>query len=102
MTELTNDELIALMAETPGLQRLDVRTPDEYYGLGHIEGFALCPVQTLPHWLPTLNPAVPVVVTCEHGVRSRYAAEALEQAGFSPIYNLTHGMAAWEGERQFG
>jgi 2-polyprenyl-3-methyl-5-hydroxy-6-metoxy-1,4-benzoquinol methylase len=44
----------------------------------------------------------PVLVCCEHGVRSAHAAALLERAGVGPVYDLADGMAAWPGPRAFG
>ena len=51
---------------------LDVRTPREHEELGHIPGALLLPVELVaaaPAALP--DDGRPVVVVCEHGVRSR-------------------------------
>jgi SAM-dependent methyltransferase len=46
-------------------------------------------------------PERPVLVCCEHAVRSRVAARLLAQAGFSQVFELADGMAAWTGPRVF-
>jgi rhodanese-related sulfurtransferase len=80
---------------------LDVRTPEEYDALGHIPGSVLIPTYELPARLSTLNPVQPVVVVCEHGVRSVDACYYLLQNAFQSVYNLQQGMAFWDGERTF-
>src|SRR5918993_1325741 len=40
-----------------------------------------------------VDAATPVLVTCEHAVRSRLAARLLAQAGFTRVYELAGGMA---------
>ena len=78
---------------------LDVRTPREHEELGHIPGALLLPVE-----LVAVAPAVlpddgrPVVVVCEHGVRSRQAAALLAAAGV-PACNMAGGMSRWTGPR---
>jgi rhodanese-related sulfurtransferase len=78
---------------------LDVRTPREHQELGHIPGALLLPVE-----LVAVAPAVlpddgrPVVVVCEHGVRSRQAAALLAEAGLSAC-NMLGGMSRWTGRR---
>src|SRR5688572_5686463 len=94
---LTNDDLKAMLAAEPNLLVLDVRTPPEYYQLGHIPGATLLPIYELPGQLQNLNPAQKTVVLCEHGVRSADASHFLAHHGFQHIYNLTHGMADWNG-----
>ncbi len=81
---------------------LDVRTPREHEELGHIPGALLLPVE-----LVAVAPAVvpddgrPVVVVCEHGVRSRQAAALLAEAGVAAC-NMTGGMSRWTGPREHG
>lgn len=79
---------------------LDVRTPDEFAGLGHIPGATLLPVDLIPTALGTLSrEGKPVLVVCEHGVRSAFAARYLSRAGFEGILNLRGGMSEWSGPR---
>jgi rhodanese-related sulfurtransferase len=56
------------------------------------------PMQEVPGRLAELEPNVPTVVICHHGVRSRQVAMFLERQGFSALYNLTGGVAAWADE----
>ena len=78
---------------------LDVRSPREHEELGHIPGALLLPVE-----LMAVAPAVipddgrPVVVVCEHGVRSRQAAALLADAGVA-VCNMAGGMSRWTGPR---
>ena len=98
---LNNEQLQLLMAGTPNLLLLDVRTPPEFFGLGHIPGAKLLPIQILAEHLETLDPAQPTVVICEHGVRSHDASQYLVYKGFQSVYQLTAGMAEWNGPRSF-
>jgi rhodanese-related sulfurtransferase len=81
---------------------LDVRTAGEYEQLGHIPGAWLLPVDLVVS-APAVLPAGdrPVLVVCEHGIRSQRAATVLGQAGV-PVLNMTGGMARWTGPREFG
>lgn len=82
---------------------LDVRSPGEYDGLGHIPGAWLLPldlVASAPAVLPSNDQ--PVLVYCEHGVRSVAASRLLIAAGISEVLNLSGGMATWTGPREFG
>jgi rhodanese-related sulfurtransferase len=88
------EELLAL-----GAVVLDVRTPREHEELGHIPGALLLPVELVsaaPAVLP--DDGRPVVVVCEHGVRSRQAAALLAEAGFEAC-NMAGGMSRWTGPR---
>jgi tellurite methyltransferase len=88
------EELLAL-----GAVVLDVRTPREHEELGHIPGALLLPVELVaaaPAVLP--DDGRPVVVVCEHGVRSRQAAALLADAGIAAC-NMLGGMSRWTGPR---
>ncbi len=97
---VTPEEAAALVGD--GLVRLlDVRTPGEYTALGHIPGARLLPVD-----LVASAPAVlheddrrPVLVYCEHGVRSEHASALLARAGFD-VLNMLGGMSRWTGPRE--
>jgi rhodanese-related sulfurtransferase/precorrin-6B methylase 2 len=88
---------------TDGAILLDVRTPGEHEGLGHIPGSWLLPLDLVVSAVAVL-PADerPVLVYCEHGVRSVAASRLLAQAGVANILNLAGGMASWAGPREFG
>lgn len=101
VTPLTNMQLQQLMAEEPGLLLLDVRTPQEFFGLGHIPGATLLPIHEIPEQMAALNPEQKTVVICEHGVRSHNASHFLAHHGFKALYNLTAGMAEWNGPRAY-
>lgn len=82
---------------------LDVRTFKEYEELGHIPGALLLPVDLIasaPAALP--EDGKPLLVYCEHGVRSQYAAQVLAQAGIENVLNLIGGMSCWSGPREHG
>lgn len=82
---------------------LDVRTPGEYEQLGHLPDAWLIPVDLIasaPAVLPKDDR--PVLVYCEHGVRSVAASQLLAAAGIDRVLNLAGGMAVWTGPREFG
>lgn len=99
---ISHDDALALL-EADGAVMLDVRTPGEHEGLGHIPGSWLLPLDLVVS-APAVLPADgrPVMVYCEHGVRSVAASRLLAQAGIADVLNLSGGMAAWTGPRQFG
>lgn len=99
---ISHEEARALLTDGRALA-LDVRTPGEYEGLGHIPGAWLMPVDLVasaPAVLP--DDGRPVVVYCEHGVRSVAASQLLRAAGIENILNLSGGLAVWSGPREFG
>jgi rhodanese-related sulfurtransferase len=90
-----------LVAE--GAHVLDVRTPEEYEQRGHLPGARLLPsdlVACAPAVLP--EDGRPIVVCCEHGVRSRHAAAFLVRAGVPGVVNMAGGMSCWTGPRERG
>ena len=99
---ITHDEGRVLL-ESGGALALDVRTPGEYEQLGHIPGAWLLPVDLVasaPAVLP--GDGRPILVYCEHGVRSVAAAQLLVEAGVPNVLNLAGGLASWTGPREFG
>jgi rhodanese-related sulfurtransferase len=80
---------------------VDVRTPGEFQVTGHIPGADLLPVELIACGAATLpRDGRPVLVTCEHGVRSVQAARFLARAGHPDVINMTGGMSRWTGPRQ--
>jgi adenylyltransferase/sulfurtransferase len=72
---------------------LDVREPWEYVEK-RIPGAVNIPLGELDFRLDEL-PDLPVVVVCEHGIRSVYGAQFLAEAGHPAVYNLLGGTAEW-------
>ncbi|NWF71031.1 MAG: rhodanese-like domain-containing protein [Chloroflexi bacterium] len=77
---------------------VDVRTLEEYQD-GHIPGALHIPLDELSARLREIPAEKPIVVVCGHGIRSVYGAQIVRYAGFTPVYNLAGGTAAWENAR---
>jgi rhodanese-related sulfurtransferase len=93
----------AALVQQGGIQILDVRTPDEHEGLGHIPGSRLLPTAFMAAAPAVLDrDGTPVLVYCEHGIRSRAVSELLVRAGFPNVVNLSGGMSTWRAERRYG
>jgi rhodanese-related sulfurtransferase len=73
---------------------LDVRESWEY-GICHIPGSRLMPMQSIPAALKDLDPERETVIICHHGIRSRQVAMFLAHQGFSRVINMEGGVAAW-------
>ena len=99
---IDHDEACSLL-DTGAVTVLDVRTPGEYAQLGHIPGAWLMPVDLVAS-APAVLPAddKPVLVYCEHGVRSVAASRLLSTAGIAQVLNLSGGLSHWTGPREFG
>ena len=88
---------------------VDVRSPQEWQHVGHVEGAPLIEwprggdgqavaafVQKVEE---ALDPEAPVLFLCRSGVRSHYAAQVATRAGFSRAYNVLEGFEGAEGVR---
>jgi rhodanese-related sulfurtransferase len=80
----------------PNLFVLDVRTKGEYDS-GHIYGATLIPVAELPARIGELASRKydPILVYCGSGGRSQTASGILDSNGFTEVYNMLGGIAAW-------
>ena len=77
---------------------MDVRIPQEYYGLdGHIKGARLFPLGELIKNANKLEQFKDeeIVIVCHSGARSMMAARLLVKAGFKDVRNLTGDMMLW-------
>ncbi|MEO8575479.1 MAG: molybdopterin-synthase adenylyltransferase MoeB [Gemmatimonadales bacterium] len=79
------------------LQLIDVREEWEWQ-IARIPGAHLIPLGQIEDAASTLDPKRDVVLYCKVGVRSLYAAEALAQAGFTRLGNLSGGILRWSQE----
>ena len=93
---IASDDLEHLLASTPDIRILDVRTPGEYETV-HIPGAYNVPLDHLGEHGREIRSsvAVPVVLVCQSGQRARKAEEALRGAGMPNLHVLDGGMNAW-------
>lgn len=77
-----------------GATLVDVRSPDEY-SAGHIQGAVNVPVGELAGKLGSIPKDKAVVVYCHSGMRSKRAAAALKEAGYTEVYDLG-AMSRWK------
>ena len=92
------------MQHDPNAVYLDVRTPGEFDG-GHVPGAVNIPVMSPdplsrrmtpnPNFLQAVQSAYSkdrkVICGCQMGGRSQFAAEILDQAGFTDVSNMVGG-----------
>lgn len=76
---------------------LDVREPWEL-DVCRLPGARPMPMRAVPARYPELARDAEVVIVCHHGARSYQVAMFLEYQGFSRVYNLQGGLAAWARE----
>jgi monothiol glutaredoxin len=86
-------ELREMLARDPGLELVDVRTPEER-AIARLPNSRLLD-QSYFDELLTRDPNAALVFYCHHGIRSQAAAEQLAGRGFRNIYNLSGGIDAW-------
>lgn len=88
-------------ADPASIQLIDVRTAEEF-GLGSIRGARNIDVNTLRERMGELDPAKPVVLFCQVGLRGYLAQRILKHAGFANVRNLTGGYKtyAWAVDKQ--
>lgn len=73
---------------------LDVREPWETE-VCRMPGAQPMPMRAVPARFRELDRDAELVVVCHHGARSYQVAMFLEQQGFTNVYNLYGGVAAW-------
>jgi glyoxylase-like metal-dependent hydrolase (beta-lactamase superfamily II)/rhodanese-related sulfurtransferase len=97
-SRLSVAELAVRMADTPGLQVVDVRNPGEV-ALGTIDGAVAIPLAALRRRAGELDLGRPIVVHCAGGYRSSIAASWLRSAGATDVSDLLGGYTAWADRR---
>src|SRR3970040_11827 len=105
MKHLTPREAFEFLKQTSDAVFVDCRSEMEYLFVGHPKGAILVSWNDGPNWDITpefvshaqkaTSVTRPVVLICRSGNRSLDAGHALEEAGFTKIYNMLHG---FEGE----
>jgi thioredoxin 1 len=97
-SKLDADAFESVIKQTPAIQVVDVRTPQEFNN-GHISnGLNLNINDTeFKAKLEELDKSKPVAVYCAGGVRSARAVSILQQLGFQMVYDLVGGITAWNG-----
>ena len=93
---LSAQELAALIAAKEKVFIVDVRTPQEFRGDGHIAGATLIPLGELATQLKKIPTDRLVVTVCRSGARSGAAQAQLQRAGYENAKNLSGGMMAWQ------
>ncbi len=93
--EITVDELKQQLASGAPIKLIDVRETDEY-GAGRLPGAAHVPRGYLEMRIEQkADRAEPVVVYCQGGTRSAFAAKALAEMGYQNVASLAGGYARW-------
>jgi sulfur-carrier protein adenylyltransferase/sulfurtransferase len=91
---ITAVDLKAKLDRGDKFRLIDVREPFEW-DICRIPGATLIPLGQLPARLSELDSADEIVLQCKSGARSARALHLLQEAGFSKLWNLEGGIAAW-------
>ena len=91
----------ATVITEPGVQIIDVRTPEEFAD-GHIRGAVNIPVQQpgFAARVAQLDPKGTYAVYCRSGNRSQPAVAQMKDAGITDIYELASGTKGWTADGQ--
>jgi rhodanese-related sulfurtransferase len=78
---------------------LDIRDQDEF-AAGHIRDARHIPLKDLKSRISELDKfkSKSVIVVCSSGAQSARAASQLKGAGFTEVYSLDGGLAAWRAQ----
>ena len=96
--DLSGDEAARKVADGEVLV-LDVRYEYEYHD-HRIPDATLIPLPQLHARFHELDPQKPILVVCEHGLRSLNACNFLGNQGFKKVYNLVGGMSVYPGHQE--
>ncbi|MBI5363139.1 MAG: rhodanese [Planctomycetes bacterium] len=94
---ITPADLAARLAQGESFVLLDVREPVEL-ALARIDGVRAIPLGELVRRAGELDPDLPTVCICHHGIRSARAAGHLASSGFRAVFNLAGGIDRWSAE----
>ena len=101
-SSIEGEDLYRKLAMGEPFVLVDVRTEAEFEK-AHIPGSILIPLQQIEtRWPEVPNGGSPVVVICEHGIRSASACSFLAENGVARLHNLTGGIEAWPGPTASG
>ena len=94
-TRISPERAAELMKSTPGFRAFDIRAAGERRAKA-IEGTEHVPLPRLTEIVRDIPRETPVLVHCAGGYRSSIAASLLHREGFTHVYELAGGLAAWE------
>jgi phage shock protein E len=102
-TNITPEQLNAMLAVRPAPFLLDVREPFELSAFGSVPGVVNIPMEDVPERLDDLpGKPSPIVVVCQSGTRSAEISRFLVRKGFTCVFNLAGGTYAWLTTQQKG
>ncbi len=89
----------ATVIAQPGVQILDIRTPQEF-AEGHIQGALNLPLQQsdFAERVSQLDPNAGYAVYCRSSSRSKAAVAEMNSVGLTNVYELAGGTIAWTAD----
>ena len=97
VSEILPAQLAERMEGGEELEIIDVREPYEWE-IARIPGARLVPLDRIAAEIPRLDKRRETILYCKVGVRSRYAAQQLADAGIAEVRNLAGGILRWIDE----
>jgi rhodanese-related sulfurtransferase len=92
---ITPTELSARRASGTAPVVIDVRTPEEY-AAGHIPGALNIPFDQVAERISEVPAPLGVALYCMVGPRARKGESALLGVGYTSVFHLEGGLAAWQ------
>jgi len=95
--ELGADTVERMLGSGERFTLIDVREDHEWRAM-HIAGARHIALARLHEHLPSIDPALPTIVYCQAGVRSRRAVALLRSHGIAQVHSMRGGIQAWNGQ----
>jgi glyoxylase-like metal-dependent hydrolase (beta-lactamase superfamily II)/rhodanese-related sulfurtransferase len=92
--QISVEEMNRRLTENADVQFIDVRRTGEYES-GHAPNAVNLTLSDLDKHAGNLDASRPIYVICQGGYRSSAGASILKQKGFTELYNISGGTAAW-------
>lgn len=83
-----------ILMQSKDVEIVDIRD-DVSYEAGHVPNAKHVTIQHAAEFCETADKNKPILVYCYHGNSSQLAAEYLDAEGFTEVYSLDGGFAAW-------
>lgn len=90
-------EELANIRSSRSVSIVDVRE-DWEWSISRIQGAMSIPLRQIPDRVADIPTDRPVIVVCQHGMRSAQASAWLQTKGFENVSNLEGGIDAWSRE----
>ena len=95
ITQVTAHQAMTMQADDPSVVLLDCREPNEY-NLGHVTGALFIPRGILETNIEAASARDrTIVIYCASGNRSAFAADTLQQMGYTRVSSMIGGFRGW-------